>query len=849
MPESRNLAARAGRWSAQHRKTAIFGWIAFVVIAIALGSATGTKLLEDEDFGTGDSRKANQILAKSGFDDRLSEQVLVQARDGSKGVEDPAFRAGIADVERRLETHKTVKQLQSPLAKGHGGQISGDNRSALILFELQDDGDDSTKEVLPVLESVKDAQKAHPGLRIEQFGDASAEEALDKALEDDFKKAEYLSLPITLIILLIAFGALVAAGLPLLMAMMAVAATLGIIGPISQLSAVDEAVSSVVLLVGLAVGVDYCLFYIRREREERAAGKSEEATLEAAAATSGRAVLVSGLTVMVAMAGLYLTGDTTFMSFGTGTIVVVAIAMLASITVLPASLSKLGDRIDKGRVPLLGRRRAKAGDGGGAWSWVLDRVLRHPVVSVVLAGGLLVALTIPAFSMHTAASGSQGLPPELEITKTYNRIQEAFPGGPLPAIVVVEAKDVTEPAVTIAIERMKLDAIATGRMQQPIDVRINPDKTVAQVSIPLAGTGNDAASIAAMERLRDDVVPANIDSVPGLKGTVGGYTAISEDFNDLMKSRAPYVFAFVLGLAFLLLMVTFRSIVIPLKAIVLNLLSVGAAYGVLVLIFQDGRFESFLNYESMGGITSWLPLFLFVILFGLSMDYHVLILSRVREAFDRGMSTDEAVSTGIKATASVVTSAAMVMVAVFAIFATLSGLDFKMMGVGLAVAVLIDATIVRAVLLPASMTLLGDANWYLPKWLEWLPHIAHEESVAEPEKAAKPEQGSGLGISVEAGPERTRLVLAGELDMSNAALFAARLNEAEATNPEEIEIDLRGLTFMDSSGLAELFAANRRARERNRRIVIIKDHGPIERVLNLARVEDVIDVVEQPSNQ
>ncbi|HEX8743088.1 MAG TPA: MMPL family transporter [Thermoleophilaceae bacterium] len=847
MQESRNLAARAGRWSAQHRKTAILGWIAFVVVAVAIGSSTGTKLLDDEDFGTGDSRRANQILAESGFDDRIGEQVLVQAK-GGRGFEDPGFRAAIADVERRLTSHATVKQLQSPLAKGHGGQISGDGRSTLILFQLQDDGDDATKEVLPVLDSVAAAQRAHPGVRIEQFGDASSEEALDKAIDEDFKRAEFLSLPITLAILLIAFGALVAAGLPLLLALAAVAAALGLIGPISQLAAVDEAVSSVVLLVGLAVGVDYCLFYIRREREERAAGKSEEAALAAAAATSGRAVLVSGFTVMVAMAGLYLTNNTTFVSFGTGTIVVVAIAMLASITVLPATLSKLGDRIDKGRVPLLNRlreRRAAAG-GGGAWAWVLDRVLRHPVVSVAVAGGLLVALTIPAFGMHTVNSGAQGLPAELEITKTYNRIQAAFPGGPLPALVVVQARDVTEPRVTVAIERMKFDAIASGRMQQPIDTRVNPDRTVALVSIPLVGNGTNQESIDAMKTLRDDVVPANIDSVRGLTGTVGGSTALSSDFNEQMTDRAPYVFAFVLGLAFLLLMVTFRSLVIPLKAIVLNLLSVGAAYGLLVLVFQDGRFESLLNYRSIDGVTSWLPLFLFVILFGLSMDYHVLILSRVREAFDRGMSTEEAVSSGIRATAGVVTSAAIVMVAVFSIFATLSGLDFKMMGVGLGAAVLIDATIVRAVLLPAGMKLLGDANWYLPRWLEWLPRVAHEEP--QPEPGAPVHEQAGLAVALERGEDRARVTLSGELDLSNAHAFAERLREAEVGEPGVVEIDLRGLTFMDSSGLAELFAANRRARERGRRVVILKDHGPIERVLNVARVEDVIDVVDGPAS-
>ena len=303
------------------------------------------------------------------------------------------------------------------------------------------------------------------------------------------------------------------------------------------------------------------------------------------------------------------------------------------------------------------------------------------------------------------------------------------------------------------------------------------------------------------------------------------------------------MFAFVLGLAFLLLMVTFRSLVIPIKAIVLNLLSVGAAYGLLVLIFQDGRLESLIGFESIGGVTAWLPLFLFVILFGLSMDYHVLILSRVREAFDRGMTTEQAVKHGIEATAGVVTSAAIVMVGVFAIFATLSGLDFKMMGIGLSAAVLIDATIVRAVLLPASMKLLGDANWYLPRWLEWLPRIAHEEG----EEVVEP-QGSQLEVRVENVEGLARIELEGELDLSSVERFSTALHEVEAERPDVLEIDLRRLRFMDSTGLAQLFAANRRAREQGRRVVILKGPGPIERVLALARIEDAIDVVTEPGD-
>ena len=337
--------------------------------------------------------------------------------------------------------------------------------------------------------------------------------------------------------------------------------------------------------------------------------------------------------------------------------------------------------------------------------------------------------------MKTVNPGAAALPKDLEVTQVYDRIQAAFPGGPLPAIVAVQADDVTAPEVQAGIEAMTDEALASGQMSEPVTTQVSPDKSVAVVSIPMDGNGTDQTSEAALATLRDDIIPSTVGAVGGAQADVTGMTAGSKDFNDSMTSHLPIVFAFVLGLAFLLLLVTFRSIVVPAKAIVLNLLSVGASYGILKLVFQDGHGESILGFESIGGITSWLPLFLFVILFGLSMDYHVFIISRIREAVDRGMNTDEAVSHGIKQTAGVVTSAAVVMVAVFSIFGSLSMIEFKQMGVGLAVAVLIDATIVRGVLLPAAMKLLGDWNWYLPKRLNWLPKVSHEPPVPEPANA------------------------------------------------------------------------------------------------------------------
>ena len=519
---------------------------------------------------------------------------------------------------------------------------------------------------------------------------------------------------------------------PLLLALTAVIATIGLIGPLSHIgSGVDSSINEVILLIGLAVGVDYSMFYLRREREERESGRTERASLAAAAATSGRAVMISGFTVIIAMSGMYLAGAPTFTSFATGTIIVVAVAVLGSLTVLPAILAWLGDRVEKGGVPII-KDMPWIPKESGLWSRLVDRVLRRPVIAIVLAGGVLVFLAIPAFSLHTANENVESLPQDLAAIQTYNKIQDAFPGGPIPAVVAVSADDVNAPEVQQAIRRLRARAAASDNFQQPVTTEINRAGTVERIEIPIVGDGSDSASNAALAELRDDLIPPTLGHVPDVTADVTGYTAGSKDFNDTLKSHVPLVFAFVLTAAFLLLLFTFRSIVIPLKAIVLNLLSVGAAYGIIVWIFQKGHLEGFLNFKSNGAITSWMPLFLFVILFGLSMDYHVFILTRIREAYDRGMGTDEAVAHGIKTTAGVVTSAAVVMVSVFAIFATLSLLVFKELGLGLGMAVLIDATLIRGVLLPASMKLLGDWNWYLPRWLEWLPHVSPEGAGVPP---------------------------------------------------------------------------------------------------------------------
>ncbi len=712
----RNLTARAAYWSATHRKTAVLGWLALVVAAVFIGGAVGTKTLPNDQQGVGESARAQRLI-DAAFPQYAEETVLVQSP--SLGAREPRFRAVVAGAIHQLREHPAVTHIQSPYATGI---VSDDGHSALVRFRLRGDDAKTKDEAGNTLAAVRRVQAAHPSFFVGEFGGASANRQLSKSFTDDFHKAETLSLPITLVILIVAFGALVAAGIPLLLAASAVAMTIGLLAPLSQISPVDQSIDSIVLLIGLAVGVDYSMFYVRREREERARGRSEETALDVAAATSGRAVLVSGLTVIIAMAGMYLGGAPTFRSFATGTILVVAVALVGSLTVLPAVLAKLGDGVERGRVPVIGKLK-REGRESRVWAAILDRVLRRPAISALVAGGALVALCVPVLSLHTALPGINSLPQDLGVIKTYNRIQAAFPGNQVPATVVVRAPDLTGPRAKVLVRQLVRRAIATGDFAGPPSGAVSADRTTAQIEIPIAGNGTNSRSDAALAELRDRIIPATIGRLPGAEVAVTGITAQTVDFNSVLASHVWYVLAFVLGMAFLLLLVTFRSIVIPATAIVLNMLSVGASYGVLKLIFQDGRLQSVLGYKSTGAITSWLPLFLFVVLFGLSMDYHVFILSRIREGFDSGLESAEAVGHGIRTTAGVVTSAAAIMIAVFSIFATLSALEFKQVGIGLAVAVLIDATVVRAVLLPSVMKLLGRRNWYLPRALGWLPRI------------------------------------------------------------------------------------------------------------------------------
>jgi uncharacterized membrane protein YdfJ with MMPL/SSD domain len=741
----RGVAARAGGWSARHRWAAVGIWVLFVVLAMGLGSAAGRVDVKDSDQLKGETRTAAQIVEDAGIVEPAGETVLVQAKDGTTTATDPAFRSAVAAVVEAVKGTGEVTDVTSPYDTG---TISKDGRSALVRFDMRGDADTAGDRVEPVLDAVKDVQKGHAALRIEEVGAASMQKTFDDAFGSDFQQAEYSAVPVALGILLIAFGALVAALLPVALAVTAIMATMGLMGLVSHLQPMSDTANSVMLLVGLAVGVDYCLFYLRREREERAAGRDAGAALRIAAATSGRAIVVSGVTVCVAMAGMLFTGLAEFEAMGLASLMVVAVAMVGSVTVLPALLSLLGERVEKGRVPFLNprarRRRAERRgrslhEGSRFWTAVLRRVLARPVVSVVVAVGALLAVAAPALGMKTSQlTLDQEFGDSLPIVQTYNRVNDAFPGGSEPAEVVVEAKDVNAPEVKSAIADFRARAVSSGASRGPVEVRVHDAQNLALVYVPLVGGSDLDRAGASLEKLREEVRPATLGKVDGVRAPITGQVAGSHDFNDQLAGAVVPVFAFVVVFAFVLMLLSFRSLTVAVTSILLNLLSVGAAYGILVAVFQHGWGASLVGAEGVGAIITWLPLFLFVILFGLSMDYHVFVVSRIREARLRGRTTTEAIKHGVVTTAGVVTSAAVIMVAVFAIFGTLSMQSMKQMGVGLAAAVLIDATVIRGVLLPAVMALLGERNWYLPKWLHRLPDLTHDESVPEPVAPPRP---------------------------------------------------------------------------------------------------------------
>ncbi|MFI5493462.1 MMPL family transporter [Actinoplanes sp. NPDC051859] len=727
----RPVTVRLARWSAEHPWRAVALWVVFVAVCFFGGNAAGLNEATMKDMAVGEAGRAGVMIEEGKFaDEPAVDNVLITARAGTldRQAADNAARA----AETELRSVAGVASVGNPIPARDGSAL-------LVPITMSGDPATASDRVEPLRAATAKVQDRFPGLRVEQVGGPSIGKALDDTLGADFKRAEFLSLPVTLAILIIAFGALIAAGIPVLLALSSVAAAMGLSALASHLIPANDNTSSVILLIGMAVGVDYSLFYVRREREERAKGRGHVDAVEIAAETSGHAVVVSGMAVVIAMAGLFLAQDAIFSSLAVGSILVVAVAVIGSLTVLPALLAKLGRWVDRPRVPLLWRLAARRTTADGEvrpskfWSVILRPSLRRPLPTLVISVGLLLALALPALGMQLKFAGTDDLPRTTPAMQAYDRLTAAYPSNGTHHTVVVQAAADQAPAVQAALTKLAASTtgnplFAAGESAGP-KIEVSPDRTVTILSLSTTFSSSSTEAADSLHQLRDTLAPAALGSYTY---AIGGGVADSEDYAAHIWKKLPIVVGFVLLLTFLVMAWTFRSVVVALTSILLNLLSAGAAYGFLVLVFQNTWAEDILGFTSMGAIVTWLPLFLFVVLFGLSMDYHVFVVSRIREAVLRGVPHREAVAQGITGSAGVVTSAAIVMVAVFSIFGTLSTIDMKQLGVGLAAAILLDATLIRAVVLPSLMTLLGPANWWAPRILRGPGKHSAPAPAAEP---------------------------------------------------------------------------------------------------------------------
>ena len=718
---SLSFTGRIASWSARHRWWVIAASVLVIVLAMFVTNTIETKTLDY--YGEGDSALgADLIEDRFQFNSAPTEQLVFS--NPSLDASTPAYRAAVEGLVQQLRALPEVASVASYYDTGDSAMLSEDGHVVLAQVVIEDGVNDAEDNIDAILDTLRAGAANASGFEIVMAGNTSLNKQVEEIDQEDFKSMIVVTMVLALVLMLIAFRAVVAAAIPLVLALSAIFSALGVATLVSQVYPMVEFLAQIVLLMGMAVGVDYSLFIVSRYRSERKAGRPKLEAIEVASNTTGRAVFYAGVTVLLSLAGLILTDSAIFVSMAVGMIIVVTLALIGSLTLLPAILAVLGDRVNWLRLPIIGR---EGNNGGGLWGAITDKVLARPLIMASVTAGALIALSVPVLSLNLAwPTGSDAYHDAVEGKRALVLMEENFSGSlAQPAFVIVDDPDVNsatvQDSVANLIERVEGDVAFSA----PFETRVNRAGDLLFVAVPLVGSTDEDAAEDAIVHLREDIIPGAFAGSDAQVYVSGG-TAGSLDFTDQMVSSAPYVFGFVLGLAFLLLLVMFRSIVIPFKAIGLNLLSVGAAYGVVVMVFQWGWGISILGSEATGVINPFLPLFIFAILFGLSMDYHMLLLNRIKEAFDQGHSNEGSVSQGIKATAGQITSAAAIMVGIFGTFALGRQIELQQMGLGLAVAVLIDATVIRSVLLPASMKLLGDRNWYLPTWLDWLPKVSSE---------------------------------------------------------------------------------------------------------------------------
>jgi RND superfamily putative drug exporter len=716
------MTEKLARTSARRPWLVVGIWALIFIVGGFLGSGisdvvtTETKLSAQPD-----SVKGQNLIDERFGPDRPNEFVIV--RSASQTVDSQEFRTFVGDLTTELTAlDGTVEQAVNYYQTGNPNQVSQDHRTTVIAVTLAGNMADAEKTVAPLLNVVGEANGKN-GYEVLSAGTGSVAETLNTTSERDLQKGEMIALPIAILVLLLVFGAVIAAGVPLVVAVVSIVIAVGISAIIGRAFDLSFFVVNMITMIGLAVGIDYSLFIIHRVRDEKEAGFDTQAAVSRAGATASRAVLFSGATVIVALAGLFIVPSNVFRSLAIGGIAVVAVSVAAALTLLPAILGLLGDRINSLRLPFVGR---SSGDKGarGFWARFTDLVMAHPVISTVGSVAILLVAAVPLLTIQLGMAGVSSLPENTPTRHAFDILESDFAGGVIAPTKIVIDGDATDPEVQDGVNALTQQMVNDGSFSTPTTEQ-NDEGNLVVVSAAVLSAPDSSAAHEAVDRIRDQYVPAAFDG-SGVPVYVTGQTAGSQDLIDVMTQYMPIVFAFVLGLSFLLLLALFRSIVVPVKAIVMNLLSVGAAYGLVVLVFQHGVGADLLGFQPAEKIEAWLPLFLFAILFGLSMDYHVFLISRIKERFDETGDNTNAVAHGMRSTSGLITGAALIMVTVFSGFATGQIGSMQQMGFGLAVAVILDATIIRCVLVPASMQLLGSRNWYMPNWLSWLPEISIE---------------------------------------------------------------------------------------------------------------------------
>ncbi|MGW0948926.1 MMPL family transporter [Streptomyces sp. NPDC002623] len=710
----KNLPVRMARWSAVHPWRGIVGWFVFVVLCLGIGISVGTNAATTEDFRIGEAGRGEAIAAEGGLQQRPVEHVLITANPGTGKLDIAAADSAAADIAARMAKLPEVLSVADPVR-------SPGNTAVRVTVTMNGPELEGKKHVDPLIEQTAAVQKANPGLRVEETGSPSISKGVDKLRGDDLARTEMIALPVTLITLLLVFSSVAMALVPLLLALSSIAAAVGLTMVASHVFPDNGISTNVILLIGLAVGVDYTLFYLKREREERAraGGRlSPQAVVELAAATSGRAVVVSGLAVAVSSATLYLADDVIFSSIATGAILVTLVAVVSSLTVLPALLAKLGMRAERRAARRAARGLApkkqkthKTGPGR-LTAAVLRPVAKHPVATLTVTVVGLLALAAPVLGLKLTDMGRETHSRSIEAMQVYDRLNAAYPELKSMHQVVVRADADRSPEVTAALRELAADVKDDPRLSGTSQLTVSPDKRISMLQLQVPHYVSSDKAQSSLKDIRDTYLPETVGQVKGAETAVTGDVARYTDYPAHQEQKLPLIIGALLLVTFAMTVWAFRSVVLGLVGIVLNLLSAAASLGVLVMVFQHTWAEGLVDFTSTGSIGTRVPLFLFVILFGLSMDYQVFVISRIREAALRGVPTRKAVIEGIGSSAGVVTSAAVVMVTVFASFAALHLIEMKQIGVSLAVAVLLDAFVIRMLVLPSMMLLLGEANWW-----------------------------------------------------------------------------------------------------------------------------------------